>query len=210
MSPSTTVRRKPERASSDRGVVHAIFDEALYCDVGVVRDGGPVVLPTFHGRIRDTIYLHGSPAAGMLRDGRRGLALCVTATVVDGLVLAASVRNHSMNYRSAVVFGTGRRVVDEAEKMAALEAITDRLTPGRWAAARQPTARELREVEVIALDVEAASAKIRTGPPHDDPADAGLDVWRGVVPITLCRGEPVPGQGGTPPPRHPPRTGTAR
>lgn len=190
--PSTAVRRKPDRGTEDLAVVRAILDEALHCDVGLVRDGWPVVLPTVHGRVGDVVYLHGSPAAGMLRDGRRGVPVCVTATVIDGLVLATAIRNHSMNYRSAVVYGTARRVTDEAEKLAALEALTERVTPGRWASARPMTERELREVEVLAVPIEAASAKVRTGPPGSVAEDVGHEhVWTGVVPVSLVQGVPV-------------------
>jgi uncharacterized protein len=192
VTPSTAIRRKPERGTTDLAVVHAVLDEALFADVGLVRDGWPVVLPTVHGRIDDVVYLHGSPAAGMLRDGRKGVPVCVTATVVDGLVLATAIRNHSMNYRSAVVYGTARRVTEIDEKVAALRALTERVTPGRWDEARPMTDRELREVEVIAVPIEAASAKVRVGPPGSTPEDEGHDhVWTGVIPVSLVRGEPV-------------------
>lgn len=187
----TDLRRHPERAA-DLELVHAVLDEALHCHVGVVRDDAAVVLPTIHARVGDTLYLHGSPAAGMLRDGRKGVELCVTATIVDGLVLAKSVFSHSMNYRSAVVFGTARRVTDPTEKLAALQAVTEHVAPGRWCAARRPTARELRETEVLAVAIAEASAKVRTGPPVETPLDADLDVWSGVIPVALVHGEPVP------------------
>lgn len=187
----TDLRRHPERAA-DLETVHAVLDEALHCHVGVVRDGAAVVLPTIHARLGDTLYLHGSPAAGMLRDGRKGVELCVTATIVDGLVLAKSVFSHSMNYRSAVVFGTARRVSDPTEKLAALKAITEHVTPGRWCAARRPTERELRETEVLGVPIAEASAKVRTGPPAETPFDADLNVWSGVIPVAIVHGDPVP------------------
>ena len=191
MTPRTTLRRHPER-QADRTIADAVLDEALHCDVAVVRDGAAVVLPTIHARVGDTLYLHGSPAAGLLRDGRRGVELCVTATVVDGLVLAKSVFHHSLNYRSVVVFGTARKVQGTDEKLAALRAITEHVAPGRWTAARRPTDRELRETEVLALPIEEFSAKHRYGPPVEAPFDVDLDVWSGVVPVSTVRGEPIP------------------
>jgi uncharacterized protein len=187
----TDLRRKPERAG-DRATAYAVLDEAIHCDVGLVRDGSAVVLPTIHARVDDTLYLHGSPASGMLRDGRRGVELCATATIVDGLVLAKSAFSHSLNYRSVVVFGTARRVTDEAEKLVALRAITEHVAPGRWCASRRPTAQELRETEVVALPIEELSAKERFGPPYEGPLDVDLDVWSGVVPVNLVRGAPIP------------------
>lgn len=171
-------------------MVHEVLDEALYCNVGVVRNGAPVVLPTIHARLEDTLYLHGSPAAGLLRDGRKGVELCATATILDGLVLAKSVFAHSMNYRCAVVFGTARRVTDAGEKCAALRAITEHVTPGRWTAARRPTERELRETDVLAVPIIEASAKVRSGPPGETPLDVDLDVWSGVVPVRVVQGAP--------------------
>ena len=191
MPSRTELRRKPERAA-DRDTAYAVLDEAIHCNVGLVRDGTPVVLPTIHARVDDTIYLHGSHAAGMLRDGRKGVELCVTATIVDGLVLAKSVFSHSLNYRSVVVFGTARHVSDATEKLAALKAITEHVRPGRWCASRRPTERELRETEVLALPIVEFSAKERYGPPAEGPLDVGLEVWSGVVPVSLLLGEPIP------------------
>src|SRR4051794_9529335 len=186
----TDLRRHPERAA-DRDTAYAVLDEALHCHVALVREGGPVVLPTIHARVEDTLYLHGSPASGMLRDGRKGVELCVTATIVDGLVLAKSVFSHSLNYRSVVVFGAALRVSDPAEKLTALKAITEHVQPGRWCASRRPTERELGETEVLALPIEEFSAKERYGPPAEGPLDVGLEVWSGIVPVSLVRGEPV-------------------
>jgi nitroimidazol reductase NimA-like FMN-containing flavoprotein (pyridoxamine 5'-phosphate oxidase superfamily) len=185
--PRTGLRRHPER-TADRAIAYGVLDEALHCDVAVVRDGAPVVLPTIHARIDDELYLHGSPAAGLLRDGRTGVELCVTATVVDGLVLAKSAFSHSLNYRSVVVFGVARRVTDPDEKRAGLRAITEHVAPGRWAASRRPTARELQETELLAVPLDELSAKQRTGPPVEGPLDVDLDVWSGVVPVRLVRG----------------------
>ena len=185
------VRRHPERGRYDRETIYSIIDEALICHVGVVRDDVPVVLPTIHVRIGDVVYLHGSPAAGMLRDGRTGVAMSVTFTLVDGLVLARTARNHSMNYRSAVVFGTARQVTDWDEKWAALEAVTNKVVPGRWDEVVQPDEAEMREVDVVAVDIEDASAKVRTGPPAAAQRDAGSRAWAGVVPLSVVRGTPV-------------------
>lgn len=186
----TQVRRHPERGRDDRETVYSIVDQALICHAGVVRDGVPVVLPTIHCRLGDVVYLHGSPAAGMLRDGRKGVPMSLAFTLVDQLVLTRSARNHSMNYRSAVVFGTGRRVVDREEKWAALEATTNKVVPGRWDVVLQPDEAQLREVEVVALDVEAASAKVRTGPPAEDETDGAVSCWAGVVPLVSGFGPP--------------------
>jgi nitroimidazol reductase NimA-like FMN-containing flavoprotein (pyridoxamine 5'-phosphate oxidase superfamily) len=191
MPTRTELRRHPERAA-DRDTAYAVLDEALHCTVALVRDGSPVVLPTIHARVDGTLFLHGSPAAGMLRDGRKGAEMCVTATIVDGLVLAKSVFSHSLNYRSVVVFGIARQVTDPAKKLAALKAITEHVQPGRWCASRRPTERELRETAVLALPIEEVSAKERYGPPAEGPLDVGLDVWSGVVPLSVVRGDPIP------------------
>jgi nitroimidazol reductase NimA-like FMN-containing flavoprotein (pyridoxamine 5'-phosphate oxidase superfamily) len=191
MATRTALRRHPER-TADRTVANAVLDEALHCHVGLVRDGAPVVLPTIHARVGDVLYLHGSPASGLLRDGRKGIELCVTATVVDALVLAKSAYHHSLNYRSVVIFGTARRITDTSEKRSALEAITEHVAPGRWRESRRPSADELRATEVIALPIEEFSAKARSGPPIEEPFDLDLDVWSGVVPVQIVTGEPIP------------------
>lgn len=188
----TAVRRHPERGRYDRETVFAIVDEAPICHVAVVRDGAPVVLPTIHVRLGEVLYLHGSPAAGMLRDGRRGVEVSAAFTLLDGLVLPRSARNHSMNYRSAVVFGPARRVVEREEKWAALEAVTNKVVPGRWDVAQRPTEEEFREVEVVAVQIEEASAKVRTAPVTEDETGGAVDCWAGVIPLTVVRGEGVP------------------
>lgn len=177
------VRRAPHRADYDRDTVYAIIDEALYCHVGFVQDGLPYVIPTNHGRMGDRLLLHGSIASRMLDATGTGRPLCVTFTLLDGLVLARSVFSHSVNYRSAVVFGTGEPVTDPAEKLAALEAITEHIMPGRWADARRPTQKELAATEVVSVTIESASAKVRTGPPGDNEEDYSLPVWAGVLPM---------------------------
>jgi uncharacterized protein len=188
----TRVMRKPERAHYDRETIHAILDAARLCHVGLVRDGLPVVLPTVHARDGDTVLLHGSTGAGYVRDSKRGTPLCISVTIVDGLVLSRASRNHSMNYRSAVIFGEGTLVRDDAAKLRALEIIVDRLVPGRWAATRPPTEQELRETAVVAVPIDEASAKIRTGLPADTDADAEVTAWAGVVPLVTGYGVPEP------------------
>jgi uncharacterized protein len=187
----TKLRRKPSRGSHERAAIEAILDEALLCHVGVVDGGTPVVTPTLHVRVGPTIYLHGSSASRTLR-GARGTEVCLTATLVDGLVLARAVMHHSANYRSAMVFGRGELVEDEGEKLGALEALVEKLVPGRWADARQPTAKELRATAVLRLPLDEASAKVRTGPPIDDDEDLALPVWAGVVGLRTVAAEPEP------------------
>jgi nitroimidazol reductase NimA-like FMN-containing flavoprotein (pyridoxamine 5'-phosphate oxidase superfamily) len=190
-SARATVRRLRERGSYERATIDAILDEGLVCHVGVVVDGAPVVLPTLHVRVGDTLYLHGAAANAMLRAGSTG-ATCVTVTLVDGLVLARSAFHHSINYRSVVVHGEGRAVTDEAEKRAALDALVDHVVAGRSAGCRPPNDVELKSTLVLALDLTEASAKVRTGPPKDDPEDLDGPWWAGVIPLTTTRGEPIP------------------
>ena len=188
----TAVRRLPKRAAYDRPTVEAILDEALVCHVGFVVDGQPYVIPTIHARVGDRLYVHGSAASRMLRTLGAGPPVCVTVTILDGLVLARSAFHHSMNYRSVVVLGRARRVDDPGEKSAALEAIVEHVVPGRSREARGPDERELAATSVLRLDLVEASAKVRTGPPLDDEADMELPVWAGVIPLRLAAGEPVP------------------
>jgi nitroimidazol reductase NimA-like FMN-containing flavoprotein (pyridoxamine 5'-phosphate oxidase superfamily) len=183
----TRVRRHPERGRYDRETVDAILDDGFLCHLGFVVDGQPYVIPTLHARVGDVLYLHGSPASRMLQELGSGAPVCVTVTHLDGVVLAKSVFNHSVNYRSVVVLGRARSVEGE-EKLAALEAIVEHIAPGRWAKARQPSEKELRTTEVVAISLDDCSAKIRSGPPVDSPQDADLDVPTGVVPIRLVRG----------------------
>jgi hypothetical protein len=190
-TPRTTLRRHHERGATDRTALYEVLDAGLICHFGVVADGDPVVLPTAYGREGDTLYLHGSSANGAFRaaDGKR---VCVTVTHVDGLVAARSVFSHSVNYRSAVIFGTATIVKDEDERWQALRLITDHLIPGRWAAARQPTRKEMAATAVLSLPLAEASVKVRTGMPADEPEDYDLDVWAGVLPISVTFGDPVP------------------
>jgi uncharacterized protein len=184
------VRRHPERGVYERDAIAAILDEALICHVGFVHDGHPYVIPTIHARSGDVLYLHGSPASRMLRTVGGGVDVCVTVTLLDGLVLARSVYNHSMNYRSALVLGRARQVTGREDKLAALATIVEHLVPGRSHDARPPSDKELAGTLVLALPLDQASAKIREGPPSDFDADLDLPVWAGVVPLRLHAGEP--------------------
>jgi uncharacterized protein len=190
-TPRTTLRRHRERAQTDRTALYEVLDAGLICHLGVVADGDPVVLPIAYGRDGDTLYLHGSSANGAFW-AAAGQRVCVTVTHTDGLVAARSVFSHSVNYRSAVIFGTATLVKDEDERWNALHLITDHLIPGRWAAARQPTAKEMAATAVLSLPLTEASVKIRTGMPKDEPEDHDLDVWAGVLPIAVTFGEPLP------------------
>ena len=194
----TRVRRHPERGAYDREAIDAILDEALICHVGFVVDGQPFVIPTIHARAGDTLYLHGASASRMLRTLESGVDVCVTATLLDGIVLARSVYNHSMNYRSAVVLGRARLVDDADEKLAALEAVVEHMVPGRWADARRPNGKELKATSVLALPLDEASAKIRTGPPSDFEEDEDLPVWAGVIPLRLVADAPERASDGLP------------
>src|SRR6202020_1216647 len=184
-------RRHHERGATDRTVLYEVLDAGLICHLGVVAGGDPVVLPTADGREGDTLYLHGSSANGAFL-AAAGQRVCVTVTHADGLVAARSVFSHSVNYRSAVIFGTATIVKDEDERWQALRLITDHLIPGRWAAARQPTAKEMAATAVLALPLPQASGKVRTGMPVDEPEDQDLDVWAGVLAISVAFGDPLP------------------
>ena len=175
----TQVKRLPKRGVYDRAAIHKILDEAFLCHVGFVVDGQPFVIPTGYARVGDTLYIHGSAASRMLRTLSGGVAVSVTVTLVDGLVLARSAFHHSMNYRSVVVFGTATPVEDNAGKLQALHAFTEHVTPGRWAEVRGPSEQELKATLVLALPLSEASAKVRVGPPIDDEEDYALPVWAG-------------------------------
>jgi len=190
-TPRTTVRRLPKRGHYDRPTIDAILDEGLICHVGFVVDGQPYVIPTLYARRQDRIYVHGSAVSRMLRTLAGGVPVCLTVTLVDGLVLARSAFNHSMNYRSVVVLGTAAPVEGE-EKVAALEAIAEHAAPGRWAETRAPNAAELKQTLVLSLPLGEASAKVRTGPPIDEDEDYALPHWAGVLPLALAAGSPVP------------------
>jgi nitroimidazol reductase NimA-like FMN-containing flavoprotein (pyridoxamine 5'-phosphate oxidase superfamily) len=188
----TRLRRLPKRGSYDRETIDAILDEALVCHVGFVHDGHPVVLPTLFARVGDLVYFHGSAASRMLRTLTSGAQVCLTGTLLDGLVLARSAFHHSANYRSVVVFGRAQVIEERAEKLAALEAFAERVAPGRWNEVREPTPKELKATTVLSLPLDEASAKVRSGAPVDDEEDYALDVWAGVIPLRLVAGEPEP------------------
>lgn len=190
-TPNTTLKRLPQRGHFDRATIDAILDATFLCHVGFVVEGQPFVIPTSYARSGDELLIHGSAASRMLRNLSQGVPVCVTVTLVDGLVLARSAFHHSINYRSVVIFGTARLVESEAEKFAALKAFTEHVIPGRWPEIREPNAQELKGTTVLALPLTEASAKIRTGPPKDDDEDLALPVWAGVLPLTVTPGEPV-------------------
>jgi uncharacterized protein len=185
------VKRRAQRGNYDRAVIDQILDESLICHVGFIVDNQPFVIPTAYGRLDDQIYIHGSPMSRMLRSLQQGIEVCLTVTLLDGLVLARSAFHHSMNYRSVVIFGTATIVETPTEKMRALKAFTDHVMCDRWADVRPPTDAELAGTLVLALSLESASAKIRTGPPVDDEADYALPVWAGELPLRLQAGIPV-------------------
>jgi uncharacterized protein len=190
-SPRTTVKRLAKRGEYDRQTINAIIDEALICHVGFVVDGSPVVIPTIHTRIGEMLYFHGSGASRMLRSLRDGVDACVTVTILDGLVMARSAFHHSMNYRSAVVLGKGREVVEREEKLRVLDALVEHVCAGRSRDARPPNETELRQTLVIAMPLAEASAKIRTGPAADDDEDYDLPIWAGVIPLALTPSVPI-------------------
>jgi nitroimidazol reductase NimA-like FMN-containing flavoprotein (pyridoxamine 5'-phosphate oxidase superfamily) len=187
----TQVKRLPDRGRYGADLIHRILDEALFCHVGFVAGGQPIVLPTIHARDGDRLYVHGSPASRMLRTVKSGANVCVTVTLVDGLVLARSAFHHSMNYRSVVVFGAAREVTDIDEKRTAFRALVDHVVPNRWNDVRPPSEAEIRSTLVLALPLTEASAKVRTGPPLDEETDHGLPVWAGELPLRTVAAAPV-------------------
>jgi len=199
------VKRKPQRGTYDRGQIYAIVDESLVCHVGITEGTQPLVIPMNFGRLGDTVYLHGAKASRLLEHLANGNQVCMCFTLLDGIVFARSVFNHSMNYRSAMLFGKGRAVTNQEEKLRALEAVTEHIAKGRWGDARLPNRKELEATSVVAVEIESASAKIRTGPPIDDEQDYELPIWAGVLPLRLQTAAPVAEQGvkpGIPLPRY--------
>jgi nitroimidazol reductase NimA-like FMN-containing flavoprotein (pyridoxamine 5'-phosphate oxidase superfamily) len=190
-TPRTRVIREAERGVYDREVAYRILDEAFLCHVGFVADGQPFVIPTSYGRKDDMLYIHGSAASRMLRQMKEGIPVCVTVTLLDGLVLARSVFNHSMNYRSVVILGKATLVDDPAEKLEALRLLSEHILPGRWADARQPNERELKATSVLRVPIEEFSAKVRSGPAVDDEEDYSFPTWAGVVPLEMTAGAPI-------------------
>jgi len=183
------VKRISNNSDYSKETVHAIIDEALFCHLGIIHDGKPVVIPTIHARMSDQIVFHGSNASRLLKISNNN-EICVTITLLDGLVMARSLFNSSMNYRSAVIFGKGEIIKDHDERMAAFKSITDHIAPGRWNDARQPNNSELKQTSVVRMPIDEASAKISMGPPDDEDEDYALDYWAGVIPINQTYGEP--------------------
>lgn len=187
----TALDRHPERGSFERERVNEILDEGLVCHVGFVAEGKPFVIPMGYARADDQLYIHGAAASRMIKALAEGAEVCVTVTLLDGLVLARSAFSHSMNYRSVVIFGRARLVEDAREKLEALRALTEHFIKGRWNDARRPNREEMRETSVLAIELREASAKIRTGPPKDKEADYDLKVWAGVIPLELNACAPI-------------------
>ncbi|HEX9004137.1 MAG TPA: pyridoxamine 5'-phosphate oxidase family protein [Blastocatellia bacterium] len=190
-TPNTTLKRLPDRGEFDRQTVYKILDDAFLCHVGFAVEGQPFVIPTSFGRIGDKLYIHGSAASRMLRSLSGGIPVCVTVTLIDGLVLARSAFHHSINYRSVVMLGNASLVEDAEEKFTALRAITENIVPGRWADVREPNAQELKGTSVLSLPLVEVSAKVRTGPPKDDKEDMAIPVWAGVLPLRVAADAPI-------------------
>src|SRR5574341_74028 len=187
----TRIKRFPERGHYDRERIYRIPDEALICHVGFIEKRQPYVIPINFARVEDAIVLHGAKASRLLKHIEAGHPVCVTATIVDGLVLARSVFHHSVNYRSVVLFGKGHPVEDVQEKLAALKAITEHLIPGRWQEVRPPNRKEMNATRVVSIKIDEASAKVRMGPPIDEQEDCGLPVWSGVLPLEEIALSPI-------------------
>ncbi len=190
-SPRTRVVREAHRAVYDREAAYRILDEGFLCHVGFVVDGQPFVIPTSYGRKDANLYIHGSAASRMLRHMKESIPVCLTVTLLDGLVLARSIFNQSMNYRSVVVLGKATLVDDPAEKLEALRLLSEHILPGRWADTRQPNASELKQTSVLRLRIEEFSAKVRVGPPIDDEEDYSFPTWAGVIPLEMIAGAPI-------------------
>jgi nitroimidazol reductase NimA-like FMN-containing flavoprotein (pyridoxamine 5'-phosphate oxidase superfamily) len=190
-TPRTRLVREAERAVYDREAAYRILDEGFLCHVGFVVDGQPFVIPTSYGRKDDSLYIHGSAASRMLRQMKEAIPVCITVTLLDGLVLARSIFNHSMNYRSVVVLGKATLVEDPAEKLEAVRLLSEHIIPGRWADSRQPNERELKQTSVLRVPIEEFSAKVRQGPAVDDEADYSFPTWAGVIPLEIKVEAPI-------------------
>ncbi|MEV1241982.1 pyridoxamine 5'-phosphate oxidase family protein [Nonomuraea sp. NPDC050022] len=190
-TPRTTLGRSKDRGSSDRNDLYEVLDAGLICHLGVVVDGHPMVIPTGYGRLGETLYLHGSTGARSLR-ASEGTDVCVTVTHLDGIVLARSIFHHSVNYRSAIIYGRARLLTDPEERLAGLRAVSEQLAPGQWDYVREPSPKELAATAVLALSLEEASVKMRRGAPLDEEEDYELPVWAGVLPLVTSWGEPLP------------------
>ncbi|GAB3886718.1 pyridoxamine 5'-phosphate oxidase family protein [Spirosoma agri] len=190
-TPRTTPSRSAKRVHYDADIIHPILDEALFCTVSYAVDGQPMAIPTAFARSGNRLYIHGSVGSHFIREIEKGGPVCISIMLADGLVLAKSAFNHSVNYRSVIIFATAEKVTDEDERMEALALITDHLIPGRWADLRPTTDSEMRKTTVLAFSLAEASAKVRTGGPGDDPDDVDLPTWAGVIPLKTMRLEPV-------------------
>jgi uncharacterized protein len=190
-SARTRVVREPHRGVYDREAVYRILDEGFLCHIGFAVDGQPFVIPTSYGRHGDSLYIHGSAASRMLRQMKNGITICITVTLLDGLVLARSIFNHSMNYRSVVILGKATLVDDPEEKLSALRTLSEHILPGRWDDARQPDEKELKATSVLRVPIEEFSAKVRTGPAIDDEEDYSFPTWAGVIPLETVAGAPI-------------------
>ena len=190
-TPRTRVVREPDRAVYDRETVYRILDEGFLCHAGFVVDGQPFVIPTSYGRKDASLYIHGSAASRMLRQFKEGVPVCITVTLLEGLVLARSIFNHSMNYRSVVILGKATLVDEPAEKLSALRILSEHILPGRWDDSRQPNERELKATSVLHVPIEEFSAKVRQGPAIDDEEDYSFPTWAGVVPLDMVAGTPI-------------------
>jgi uncharacterized protein len=190
-SPRTRVVREAHRGIYDRETAYRILDEGFLCHVGFVVDGQPFVIPTSYGRGGEDLFIHGSAASRMLRQMKQSLPVCVTVTLLDGLVLARSIFNHSMNYRSVVILGKATLVDDPTEKLSALHVISEHILPGRWADVRQPNEGELKQTSVLRVPIEEFSSKVRTGAPIDDEEDYSFPTWAGVIPLEMVAGKPI-------------------
>jgi nitroimidazol reductase NimA-like FMN-containing flavoprotein (pyridoxamine 5'-phosphate oxidase superfamily) len=190
-TPRTRLVREPDRAVYDREAAYKILDEGFICHIGFVVDRQPFVIPTGYGRSGDMLYIHGSAASRMLRNLDQGIPVCVTVTLLDGLVLARSIFNHSMNYRSVVILGTATAVTDPVEKSEALRLLSEHILPGRWAESRFPNEKELKATLALRLPIQEFSAKVRQGPPIDDAEDMAFRTWAGVIPLATVVGTPI-------------------
>ena len=191
-TPRSRLKRRPGRGSFEREAVNAVLDAGLICHVGYVIDGAPLVTPTLHWRMGDKVFWHGSAASRALRTQAAGGDVCLTVTLLDGLVMARSAFHHSVNYRSAMLFGRAHKLEDRGEQMVAMEGLLDRVAPGRWQDARPPTDKELKATLILWMAIEEGAAKVRSGPPIDDAEDMSIPCWAGVVPVAPTLGKPVP------------------
>jgi nitroimidazol reductase NimA-like FMN-containing flavoprotein (pyridoxamine 5'-phosphate oxidase superfamily) len=190
-TPRSSIHRHPERGRYDRATIDAILDEGLVCHLGFVSDDQPIVIPTMYVRDGDRVVVHGSAASRMTRTLGTGVPVCLTVTLLDGVVFARTANNHSMNYRSVVLLGRGKHITEPVAKLAAMRALVERIAPGRWDRIREPSDKEMRSTTILSLPIDEVSAKVRTGPPLDEGEDLGLPVWAGVVPLRVTAAAPI-------------------